>query len=101
MDREPYAILDRRVVGFGIYLIALNLVLIYVLIRIWPGDLSSEINGTEITLLPGVGPEFILLPETRYLLIAALAGALGSYIHLATSFADFVGNRRLVWRRLF
>lgn len=33
--------------------------------------------------------------ETRYLLIVALSGAIGSYIHLATSFSDFVGNRRL------
>lgn len=33
--------------------------------------------------------------EVRLLLIALLAGALGSYIHAATSFADFVGNRKL------
>ena len=33
--------------------------------------------------------------EVRLLLIALLAGALGSYIHAATSFADYVGNRKL------
>ncbi len=33
--------------------------------------------------------------EVRLLLIALLAGALGAFIHAATSFADFVGNRKL------
>ncbi len=33
--------------------------------------------------------------EVRLLLIVLLAGALGSYIHAATSFADYVGNRKL------
>jgi hypothetical protein len=35
--------------------------------------------------------------ETRYLLIVTLAGALGSYVHLATSFAEYVGNRAFLW----
>jgi hypothetical protein len=33
--------------------------------------------------------------EVRYLLIVAIAGAIGSYIHLATSFTDHAGHRRL------
>lgn len=33
--------------------------------------------------------------EVRLLLIALLAGALGAFVHAATSFADFVGNRKL------
>jgi hypothetical protein len=32
----------------------------------------------------------------RTLLLVALAGALGAYVHLATSFADYAGNERLV-----
>lgn len=84
-----------RVLGFGIYLIVLNLALIYVLVAIWPGTmpLASE---DRVALLWGM-LELSLQPETRYLLIVAVAGALGSYIHLATSFADYVGNRRMVW----
>jgi hypothetical protein len=30
------------------------------------------------------------------MLIAVLAGALGAYVHLATSFADYAGNERLM-----
>lgn len=33
--------------------------------------------------------------EVRLLLLVLLAGALGSYIHAATSFIDYVGNRKL------
>jgi hypothetical protein len=34
--------------------------------------------------------------EIRLLLIVALAGALGAYVHAAQSFVTFVGNRRIV-----
>lgn len=34
-------------------------------------------------------------PEVRLLLIVMLAGALGSFIHAATSFTSYVGNRKL------
>lgn len=33
--------------------------------------------------------------DIRLLLIAPVAGALGAYVHLATSFADFAGNKSL------
>jgi hypothetical protein len=81
------------VIAFGVYLIILNLCLIYLLVKIWPGALPLGSRDTLIFL--GGRVEFPLWIETRYLLISAVAGALGSYIHLATSFADFLGNRRL------
>lgn len=34
--------------------------------------------------------------DQRLLLMVFLLGALGSYIHVVTSFADYVGNRRLI-----
>lgn len=96
MNGEPPINPDRRVLGFGIYLIALNLALIYILLRIWPGTIPPAANERVGLLWDGM-LEFEVPLETRYLLIVALAGALGSYIHLATSFADYVGNRQLVW----
>ena len=96
MNNQAVTMPMRRVLGFGIYLIALNLSLIYVLVKIWPGKipLDDTNGGTQVSLL---GLVFSLMPETRYLLIVAVTGALGSYIHLATSFADYMGNRRMVW----
>jgi hypothetical protein len=50
------------------------------------------------------GKETITL-EVRLILIAAVGGALGAYVHLATSFADYAGNEKLTrnwcWWYLF
>ncbi len=78
---------------FGIYVIVLNLVLLYLLASVWPARIVNGVPSFSPILVfsaafnPGI--------EIRYLMIAMLAGALGSYIHLATSFADYVGNRQL------
>jgi hypothetical protein len=77
----------------GIYVVLLNLLLIYLLIMIWPGKIPVEPG--KVRLLLGRWWEVTLETEIRYLLIVVLSGAMGSYIHLATSFADFVGNRKL------
>jgi len=78
---------------FGTYLIVLILVLFYLLLKLMPGVATDTGAGT-VTLV-GFG-KLLLWPETRLLLLAICAGALGSFVHTATSFADFVGNRQLV-----
>jgi hypothetical protein len=80
---------------FGSYLILLNLLLLYVLFKIWPGVVPLKNDCDAVRLLPGLR-EIYIWKETRFLLIVALSGALGSYIHCATSFADFLGNRQFV-----
>lgn len=97
MDKNP-APPDRRVLAFGIYLVVLPLVLIYILVSIWPGQIPVPKEGQHSAeLFGGLVPIGPFGAETLYLLIVAVAGALGAYIHLATSFADYVGNRKLVW----
>ena len=77
---------------FGVYLILLNLLLILLLVWIWPSPVPGQDHPTALVECCSA----LYLPaETRYLLIVIIAGALGSYIHLATSFADYVGNRQL------
>ena len=63
-------------IAVSAYIGGMNLLLICSLIRLWPG--------------PGHESQ-----EVRYLLTTALAGALGSFIHLATSFVDYAGNKNL------
>lgn len=76
----------------GAYIIVLNLAIIYVLVRVWPErDAEAAIQAKTVALF---GLSLSVSPETSFMLIALLAGALGSYIHLATSFADYVGNRQ-------
>jgi len=82
-----------RAFGFGVYLIVLNLVLLYILVKIWPEKIPLE-GEEQVVRLLGSMLGFHLPLEARYLLIVAVVGALGSYIHLATSFADYVGNRQ-------
>ncbi len=38
-----------------------------------------------------------LQPDWRFLILAMLAGALGAFLHVAQSFATFVGNRTFSW----
>jgi hypothetical protein len=94
MNNGPDVMPKGQVLGFGIYLIVLNLALLYILLRIWP-ETTAPPRAGKVALGGGLEVEVPL--EIRYLLIVVVAGALGSYIHLATSFADYVGNRQLIW----
>jgi len=79
---------------FGFYLILLNVILFYLLFRLWPGivPVPDTVPG-QVTIIPFYF-HLQLWPETRYLCLVAIAGALGGYIHLSTSFVDYLGNRR-------
>jgi hypothetical protein len=94
MDDEPVLMPKGRVIIFGVYLILLNVMLVYLLVRLWPSALELKLDD-RTSLFWGDHLTIQVPPETRYLLVVIVAGALGSYIHLATSFADYVGNRRL------
>ena len=60
------------------YIAAMNLLLIGGMIAVWPGGVPLAVP-TDI----------------RFLITAALAGALGSFIHLSTSFVSYVGTGSL------
>jgi len=92
MSEEPTPMSKGSILAFGIYMIVLSLLLIYGLAKIWPARVPGGLEG-DIQLFGKL--HFHLWPETRYLLIVTFTGALGSFIHLATSFADFQGNRQL------
>ena len=79
----------------GAYLIAMSALLLYVLMHLW-GDpvIGSAAEGAPYRLaMPGLGTYLISL-DVRLLLLVAVMGGIGSMIHAATSFADYVGNRR-------
>jgi hypothetical protein len=94
VQEEPALMSKSRVMAFGVYLILLNLTLTYVVLRIWPVTTPPP-PEEQVALLWRGRLTIHLALETRYLLMVATIGALGSYIHLATSFTDYVGNRRL------
>jgi hypothetical protein len=96
-DPQPEPASRKWVFAFGVYLILLNLLLLYVLLRLWPDHvgLPLKTEPQTVTLIPHVWV-VSLWPEVQFLALVAVAGAMGSYIHLATSFADYVGNRQFV-----
>ncbi|HZT32505.1 MAG TPA: hypothetical protein VFA33_21630 [Bryobacteraceae bacterium] len=73
----------------GAYVAGLLLAVLYFLVKLWP---VTRAPFEPATFFWG---RFVFPLEARYLLLAALAGALGSYIHLASSFAEYAGNDRL------
>lgn len=79
---------------FGCYLVVVNIVIVYFLVRLWPR--ASELNSAfgTVKLIPGSSSEIQISIETRFLCIVLLAGALGAYTHLAASFANYLGSRR-------
>jgi hypothetical protein len=77
--------------ALGIYVVGMFVAILYLLIKIWPLTTSGSPETSEFFWGP-----VTLAADIRLMLIAVLAGALGAYVHLATSFADYAGNERLV-----
>lgn len=91
----PQAASKTWIAAFGTYLIVFNLMLLYIVLRMWPGQVPMKADPIHVIIIPNLF-ELSLWSEARYLALVALVGALGSYIHLATSFADYLGNRQFV-----
>ena len=95
ISQQPQAATKTWVFGFGLYLIVMHLMLVYLLFRLWPGQVPLRADHLPVTLIPGVWTPDVW-SEVRFLALVVVTGALGSYIHLATSFADYLGNRQFV-----
>jgi hypothetical protein len=75
-------------------------VLIYLLVAIWPAVMAGTAAPQEgpVGRIPTVTvfavARLTLDQDSALLLLVILAGALGSFVHVATSFSTFVGNQR-------
>jgi hypothetical protein len=79
------------IVLFGLYFALLSVVSAQLLIGLWPGQKDP------VSLLGGLVRVVVSEDaEARLTLVALLAGALGSFVHAATSFATYLGNRQLI-----
>jgi hypothetical protein len=86
-----------RVAILGCYHALLAIVLVYGLFVLWPEPVTS---AQDISWKPTVSlgaASWPLSDDARLILIVLCTGALGSYVHAATSFVSYVGNRRLVF----
>jgi len=78
------------------YEISLGISLLYSLLAFWPSPTpagGSAATSSPVTFLFWTFP---IWDEVRLLLIVALAGALGSLVHVVRSLSWYVGNRELV-----
>lgn len=89
---------------FGIFVLGVGLVLVYILIKIWPkvphgaGDGRQAAAGqptkpAPVDLFWGLF-KFNLLTETALIVLTAVMGGIGATVFIAVSFSDYVGNRR-------
>lgn len=89
----------------GVLLVAIALALIESLVELWPAiDSATQMYpaGTpapdhEVALLFG-SIRFTTTASTSLIVLAFLSGGIGAFLHVATSFTTFVGNRTLLWR---
>lgn len=67
----------------------------YAVIVFWPPDcLNGSCTDSTVRFF---GRQVTLHRAENLLLIVAVSGAIGALIHAGSSFADYVGNRQLVW----
>lgn len=96
---------QKQIVLLGLIHMAVGLILFYLLFKAWPPDPWPTIKvGEVVQIVPtDLITFFTNFPfkfdvhtslDERLLFLVMVAGALGSYIHSATSFADYVGNRK-------
>jgi len=81
---SPHHSAGRDTIVIGLFVAALVVFLAATLLRIWPT--TSVINGQIV---------WVNLTEFTALAIVMISGALGAFIHIATSFASYAGNRTL------
>ena len=80
----------------GTGLILLGLSLAYLFLKFWPAGLKAdEGNEPEIISLWGSYLKVNISLDVRLLVLVMTAGGLGSFIHTATSFGDYVGNKTM------
>lgn len=92
--------LPTMVVPFlGLFLLTIAIGLSFFLYVLWPdispGDEGKLVWGDSIRVFGTDEKPIVLKSEPRLILLVMLAGALGSYVHAATSFVTYVGNRTL------
>jgi hypothetical protein len=84
------------VASLGVLLMVIGISLISLVIAMWPivADATTRPTGEEQTF-DWLGFTYHLTPDAALILLVVLVSALGSFVHAATSFADYVGNRQL------
>jgi len=92
---ERPSVLQVRALGLGLVLLAIGLA--YLIACVWPSNFGPDTPGAKAVSIVFIGTSASLATtaDVQLLMLVMVAGALGSFLHTATSFADFVGNEKL------
>lgn len=86
----------------GTYLIVMCVIFSFLLLSLWYGKVEPSTDpkqtDPEQTIWKARATVFGIMvqPQLRLILLVIVTGALGSYLHTATSFATYIGNRSFV-----
>jgi len=88
---------DWAVSALGIGLLLLATVIAYCFASVWPSDFGADTAGNAHSRVTWLATTrgFDTTADVRLILMVMLAGGMGSFLHTATSFSDFVGNGKL------
>lgn len=79
-----------KLIILGFFLLIIPVILVFFIIDFWPVKDTANVNAwSSYTMILGINLAFHL----RMLLLVLLAGGLGSYIHVATSFSYHIARR--------
>jgi len=81
--------------GLGIYHLVVSVLLTLFIYMLWPNATPEDGKLVFEPYWYFFGAQIPINDEARLILLVLLCGALGSYIHSATSFVDFTGNNAL------
>ncbi len=79
----------------GLFLLTLGVALALGLVAVWPAVEAATAQTPAPTEISYLGLSYTASPGTALILLVVVASAVGSYVHVGTSFGDYVGNRRL------
>ena len=91
---EPIPLGVTGTVILGTLLAMFGLMLIYLVYEFWPAKEALQAGATTTVQLFSCEINNVS-PDVRLLLLVMVVGALGSFVHIATSFADYVGNKKM------
>jgi hypothetical protein len=83
----------------GLLLVVVGSLLLYSVVVVWPAMTAAAAPATggpaPSTTIDWLGLSYTPSGDAAQLLVVILLGAIGSFLHAAVSFGDYVGNRRL------
>jgi hypothetical protein len=81
-----------QTIALVVFFIMVFMALTYMMLQFWPS--AGATGSTKVTWFGNW--TFDISTEARWILLVMVAGAMGSFIHAATSLGDFIGNRAFV-----